>query len=82
MDGRDEAGGAERALARLNERPADASVKSATWTCALLMSSSSTSDDRALASIGVGKPYPYDIGRSRLPPVSFYRYCSVHSQSL
>jgi hypothetical protein len=60
MDGRDEAGGAERALARLNERPADASVKSATWTCALLMSSSSTSDDRALASIGVG--IPYDMG--------------------
>ena len=57
MDGRDEAGGAERALARLNERPANASVKSATWTCALLMSSSSTSDDGALASIGAGKPY-------------------------
>ena len=32
MDGRDEAGGAEYALARLNERPANASVKLVIWT--------------------------------------------------
>ena len=32
MDSRDEAGGAERALARLNERPTNASVKLVIWT--------------------------------------------------